>query len=612
MLKPMLPTLVFEPPQQGRWLYEIKYDGFRGILDWHEKGCFLWSRNGKNLLPQFPELEEYLKSHQDQFSQWFPLKWDGELVILDNDYKANFSQIQIRNRLKTKNKIKESARLRPCRFLVFDVLESAGLMKTGIPYQKRKQMLASIFKQLELPLSPDYQEKELIQYIPNEANYNKLAQKMYDYNSEGIVAKQDNSLWEEGKRSRNWVKIKNWKTVSCFITGYDEENQYFHLGLYNEDQTIMPLGVFVNGLDLETKKALRQSVINNAQSKKGALFIMNPAICLDLYFLEWQGEQLREPFFNQLRLDLIPDQCSYHRFLIQDAAFPNEVEISHPEKLLWKKPDVYKIDYLRYLRRISPYLLPFLKNRLLTVIRAPHGEFGEFFYQKNKPDSAPNFVESIQHDDNQMIVCNHLKTLIWLGNQLAIEYHIPFQTIEHDFVSEIVMDLDPPSQEHFQLAVQAAQMIKKILDSFSLIGYVKFSGNKGIQVYIPLPDFQFTWEETRVFTEFLATFLVSYRPNLFTIERLKKNRHGKLYVDFLQHAEGKTIIAPYSVRLPSKGLVAAPLYWEEINKKLNPKSFTIDKVIERVETMGNPFSGYFASKKKQPFDKVLKKIRNDS
>ncbi len=140
------------------------------------------------------------------------------------------------------------------------------------------------------------------------------------------------------------------------------------------------------------------------------------------------------------------------------------------------------------------------------------------------------------------------------------------------------------------MAVEAAAIIKKILDSFSLTGFVKFSGNKGMhkgmQVYIPLPDSRYTWEETRIFTEFLAKFLVSYNPALFTIERLKKNRHGRLYVDFIQHAEGKTIIAPYSVRLPSKGLVAAPLYWHEINEQLNPKKFTIAEVNKRIETIG--------------------------
>ncbi|WP_242698427.1 DNA ligase D [Bacillus sp. SD088] len=612
MLKPMLPTLVFDHPKHGKWLYEIKYDGFRGILDWQEHQCFLWSRNGKNLLPQFPELTEYLASLQEQLKPWLPLKIDGELVVLENDYKANFSQLQIRGRLKTKGKIGEASQLRPCRFLAFDLLEMTGQSTTQMAYDSRKKQLSSLFNQLDLPLSPAYEEDKLLQFIPNEEDFEQLANKMYDYNSEGIVAKQKGSIWEEGKRSRHWMKIKNWNTVSCFITGYDEENHYFYVGVFDEEQSMIPLGVFINGLDTETKNALRETVLNNSQSQKGSLFIMEPAICLDLYFLEWKGAQLREPFFKQLRLDLTPDQCSFNEFLIKDAAFPSGIDISHPEKILWKENHVKKIDFLRYLRKISPYLLPFLENRLLTVIRAPHGEFGEFFYQKNKPNSAPDFVESIPYDDNQMIVCNHLETLIWLGNQLAIEYHIPFQTINDRFVSEIVIDLDPPSQEEFQLAVRAALIINRVLNSFSLTGFVKFSGNKGMQVYIPLPESKYTWDETRVFTEFLAKFLVAYHPHLFTIERLKKNRQGKLYVDFIQHAEGKTIIAPYSVRLPSKGLVAAPLYWHEINEKLNPKSFTIDEVSKRVETIGNPFSTFFTSKEQQPFDQVLQMIHRDS
>src|SRR5690606_24109075 len=96
----------------------------------------------------------------------------------------------------------------------------------------------------------------------------------------------------------------------------------------------------------------------------------------------------------------------------------------------------------------------------------------------------------------------------------------------------------------------------------------------------------------------------------FTIERLKKNRGGKLYVDFIQHAEGKTIIAPYSVRNHSKGLVAAPIFWDEINEELSPTSFTIQSVQKRLQTLGDPFSHIFVTKKEQPFQQVLDMINS--
>ncbi|MBS4194408.1 DNA ligase D [Lederbergia citri] len=606
-MKPMLPTLGFEPPQQGEWLYEIKYDGFRGILEWTKDRSFLWSRNGKDLMPQFPELEEFLHSKQKEASKFLPLILDGEITILENEYKANFGQLQIRGRMKTKQKIEESSRIRPCKFLVFDLLSQKGSSTEKINYIKRKELLLSLCEKLGFSLHPNIGEESIVQYLPSTSDFFSISETMKNFMSEGIVAKKTNSSWETGKRTTSWIKIKNWKTVSCFLTAYDQNNGFFYAGVY-KDQEIFSLGNFINGMDIETKTALRKAIIENAQ-KNGEILYIHPSICIDLHYIEWNGEQqLREPFFNKIRFDLHPDACTYEQFLIADATFPPEISITHPDKILWQNGSVTKLDFLRYLRKCSSMMLPFLKNRPLTLIRAPHGEFGESFYQKNKPDTTPDFIDSYFHESNEMIVCNNLRTLIWLGNQLAIEYHIPFQTMDSPFVSEIVFDLDPPSREDFHLAIKASLILKKILDSFSLTSFVKLSGNKGMQVYIPLPNNKYTWEETRVFTEFVAQFMITYAPDSFTIERLKKNRGGKLYFDYIQHAEGKTIVAPYSVRNHSNGLVAAPIFWQEINDRLNPADFTIKNVIERINKWGDPFSAFFTCKDDQPFDKALQMI----
>lgn len=605
----MLPTLSFDPPMHGDWVYEVKYDGFRAIIEWTESNVHIWSRNGKDLLPQFPELQQFLRENTKAASKFLPLILDGEIIIMENNYKGNFQEIQKRGRLKNKIKINEAAEKRPCTFILFDILRSNKERYKQLPFMKRKQKLASICEKLNWPLKPSMSDTCLLQAIQSYHNYSELEQYVLLHNSEGIVAKTKNSTWEEGKRTHTWMKLKNWRTVSCFLTAYDESNGYFYVGVFDGDE-IFTLGNFVNGLDSEVKHALKRTIIQNAYQKAANIYYIHPSICLELHYLEWNGEQLREPYFKGLQLEVKPTECTYEHFLISDAKFPPSVSITHPDKVLWKVLGNTKLDFLRYLRNCSSYILPFLQNRFLTVIRAPHGEFGESFYQKSKPESAPEFVQSAIHDDNEMIICNDLETLIWLGNQLAIEFHIPFQTIDSPFVSEIVLDLDPPSRDEFHLAKHAAKIVKKVLDSFHLTGFVKLSGNKGMQVYIPLPDNTFTWKETRVFTEFIANFLVTYDPDSFTIERLKKNRGGKLYVDFIQHAEGKTIIAPYSVRNHSKGLVAAPIFWDEINEELSPTSFTIQSVQKRLQTLGDPFSHFFVTKKEQPFQQVLDMINS--
>ncbi|MBE4909485.1 DNA ligase D [Bacillus luteolus] len=392
-----------------------------------------------------------------------------------------------------------------------------------------------------------------------------------------------------------------------FIIGYDKEKDTFDVGVLHK-KDIKKLGAFSEGLSDEERKVLLQVISNNSQSETNSYLHVEPGICIELEYTEIENEQITTPVFKQFLFDVKWKDCTWENLL----STINGITISHPDKPLWKDNDVTKFDYIHYLNEISPYMLPFLKNRLLTVIRYPHGMFGEKFYQKNCPDYAPDFIQTRIHENINYIVCNNDETLIWLGNQLAFEFHIPFQTIHSTGPSEIVFDLDPPSREYFPLAIKAAQILKEVFDGLKLISYIKTSGNKGLQLYIPLPENQFTYDQTRQFTEFVANFLVTKEPSLFTIERLKKNRHNKLYVDYLQHAEGKTIIAPYSVRGNDGGYVATPLFWDEVTEQLSIEDFPLESILSRIKEKGCPFSSYFEAKEKQQFQPVLDFLNSPS
>ncbi|MFK4997823.1 hypothetical protein ACI2OX_11330 [Bacillus sp. N9] len=150
-MKPMLITMTMELPTTDEWLYEIKYDGYRGILKWDHDKIILSSRNGKDLLPLFPELQTFLREHTDQIKRYFPLTLDGELVILHNDYKANFQQIQVRGRMRSQTNIINKAAIHPCTFLAFDLLRKNGQSMVHQPFTKRKEKLVQMFKDLSFP-----------------------------------------------------------------------------------------------------------------------------------------------------------------------------------------------------------------------------------------------------------------------------------------------------------------------------------------------------------------------------------------------------------------------------------------------------------------------------
>jgi bifunctional non-homologous end joining protein LigD len=609
-MKPMLPTLKTTIPYQKEWAYEVKYDGFRAILEWKKDSIHLWSRNEKDLLPQFPEIQDFLRSIEELILPQLPLTIDGELVALENPFKANFGHLQIRGRMKSSARIQAVSSTWPCCYLVFDLLEIAGEDLKNVPYIKRKKNLSNFFQVLGLPLSPQTGKKELLQYIPLTNDFSKLWMNVKDFESEGIVGKQVQSKWEIGKRTENWVKIKNWKKALCFITAFDSENGYYDVGVYKAE-SIFSIGLFLFSLEAEQKQALSKVIKDNCfRSEKGKLFI-KPSICVEIDYLEWYEGKMREAHFHGFRFDLSPDDCTYEQFLLNQADIPSEIEITHPDKPLWRQNPISKLQFVMYMRKVFPFIRPFLEDRTLTVIRFPHGTFGDPFYQKNCPEYAPKFVQTVRRDNIDYIICNDLKTFMWLANQLAIEFHIPFHTIKNSslYASEIVFDLDPPSRNEFSLAAAASLIMKEIFDQLNLISYIKTSGNKGLQVYIPLPEDTFTWEDTRIFTEFVANYLITKEPGKFTIERLKKNRKGRLYVDFVQHAEGKTIIAPYSMRGNEEALIATPLFWNEVNEGLDPEMFTIPVVLKRLNVLGCPFASYFNSKDEQPFEPVLRFLK---
>jgi bifunctional non-homologous end joining protein LigD len=146
--------------------------------------------------------------------------------------------------------------------------------------------------------------------------------------------------------------------------------------------------------------------------------------------------------------------------------------------------------------------------------------------------------------------------------------------------------------------------MRKLFDSFGLASFPKLSGGKGIQIHIPITNNRFSYDQTKKFTSFIAAYLVNAFPELYTIERLKKNRGNRLYVDYIQHAEGKTIIAPYSVRgNPEGAYAAAPLFWDEVIQDLKVNQFTMDYVAERIKK-GCPFQDYFTS----PQDEVIQQV----
>lgn len=604
----MLLTASTEVPIGNEWLYETKYDGFRCILEW-DKEPLLKSRNGKLLNNMFPEIISFCHEIYGKIKPFLPLTMDGELVHLVNNFQSDFSKVQLRGRMKNIDTIKNNAELFTCHYVVFDLLIYKGKDLTKLPLTKRKQQMSRLFNKVKLPVSINYQDTNRLQAINVYEDSPLLWDRIVKNNGEGLIAKQTKSTWNSAERTNKWLKIKNWRYISIILTKYDKSNGFFH-GVVYQNGLLVEVVTFRHGLSEVELATLITLFQTKGTQLSNNIWELEPSICVEIACIDFDGKKLREPRFHLFKLNTDIQDCSWEQMQKQLYPLPPTTKITHPDKPIWPTSGIQKDDYLMYLQRIAPYMLPFLKDRLLTVIRFPHGVPGESFYQKNSPDYVPDFVATKKMDDINYIMCNDLETLLWLGNQLALEFHIPFQTVHTNNPTEIVFDLDPPSVKEFSLAVEAAQQMKVIFDQFRLHSFVKTSGGKGIQLYIPLEEDSFTYEETGIFTKFICDFLVEQQPKWFTTERLKKNRDNKLYLDYVQHKEGKTIVAPFSPRGNELGLIATPLRWEEVKDSLKPDTFTIPSVLDRITKQGDSFKYFRVNSEKDNFAMVLKQLKD--
>ncbi|GGA63790.1 DNA ligase D [Ornithinibacillus halotolerans] len=600
----MKPIASQDIPTGSEWLYEVKYDGFRCVLHWEASGEIrLTSKNKKDLTAQFPEIVTYCKEKVNDVKQFLPVKIDGELVILNNAYQGNFGLLQTRGRLKNKTSIQKASTKRQASLLAFDLIQFNGSDLTKKPFEERKKALLTFFNKSNLGKGT----WSRLAYVTTFQNPEEISKLVFDHKGEGIIAKRKTSTYGIGKTHRDWYKIKNWREIHAFLTTYDSKNGYFDVHVL-EGEHLFAVGKCKHGIDDEELNTVKKLFLTNGE-KQGTRYTLPPAICASIHTLDIYDNELREPEFNRIAPEVKPEECTKDRLQLDLAMLPQHIDFANTEKLYWPDVNITKGNFLSYMREISPYMLPFLKNRALTTIRCPDGVTAESFYQKHLPSYAPEFITGIGDGDEKLMICDSLESLMWFANHGTLEFHVPFQTITSVYPNEIVFDLDPPGREKFSLAITAGLLIKELLDNLKLTSYVKTSGNKGLQIHIPIPEGSMSYEETGVFTQAIAYTVENQQPDLFTTERMKNKRKGRLYIDYVQHGKDKTIIAPYSTRKTPDGTVATPLYWEEVTEKLRPEMFTVENVVERVQTLGCPFQDYFHMADKQDVEAIKNLIQ---
>jgi bifunctional non-homologous end joining protein LigD len=637
-LRPMMAFSSDTLPEGAEWIYEVKWDGVRSLCFVEKGKVRLLSRNGTAMQQTYPELAALPESLAAETAIV-----DGEIVVLDEQGRPSFSLLQPRMMAGAKAAA-TLARSAPITLFAFDLLYYNGHDLRDVPLTERKRVLAEILK-------PGTQVRFSENFVGKGAELLAAARQT---GLEGIVAKRALSRYES-RRSKDWMKIKIFSQQEFVICGWTKgEREPFGalvLGHYDGD-TLLWAGNVGSGFDQDALERVHQrlkplvaegSPFPDAPKElEGMVTWVRPEVVCTVRFASWTHEdRLRAPVFVGLRPDISPQECVRETAAADAPAAAEELAATQPVRpllLTGKQPELFltvdsqrlkftnlnkvfypregytKRDLINYYDAVSDLLLPYLRNRPLSLKRYPDGIEGEFFFQKDAPGSFPDWLRTAaiafheREEPTHFVVCDDRATLLYLANLGCIDQNPTMSRIGSlDNPDYILIDLDPHGCE-FDRIVEAAQLVRRKLDVLGLAGYPKTTGGDGMHLYIPIvPEYSFA--QARSFAEVLARLMANERPDLFTTPRsLARRQTGKVYFDYMQIGEGKTISAPYVLRAHPGAPVATPLEWREVAPGLSPAQFHIGNVLDRFARLGDVFQPVL--NQRQRLEGPLEKLEN--
>ena len=594
-ISPQFPKLVSTVPCTNGWIYEMKYDGYRIQAHLKNKLAHLYTRRCLDWSNSFPHILESvakISAHDAIF--------DGEIVALDHEGHSHFQRLQNSLTLKRDQHLL---------FYVFDLLYLNGKDLRALPLVNRKEILKKILDQS--PENIIYSE-----HLTEEGeSFYKLS---CEHQLEGIVAKSGESSYRSG-RNDAWVKIKCGLRQEFVIGGFTNPKGTragfgaLLLGVY-ENEKLKYVGKVGTGFNDQSLRELKK-VFSKLERKTSPFEVrppqetgihwLKPIKIAEVRFSNWTDEGLlRTPTFIGMREDKPAEDI--HMELSETK------EVSSPDKILFKKERITKKDVSKFYQEIGVLMLPYLKDRPLSLVRCPEGTGGACFFQKhisgNIPKAFQTFPISDEKGEGIYISINTTQGLQELVQLNAFELHAwncHRQSIMRP--DQIVFDLDPGPGVPWREVARAAIELRDLLEDLNLKSFVKLTGGKGLHVHVPIAPL-YDWNQVKDFSHVIALKMVKNNPIKYTATMSKKLRGGKIFIDYLRNSFGATAVVPYSLRAKSLSTVALPVAWNELNKMNNPH-ISLNKALVKIRRRkSDPWAGMFKLKQKIEILRQLAKL----
>ncbi len=592
---PQLATLVEQPPNTKEWLHEIKLDGYRLICFIQNKKIKILSRNQKDTTKDLPYLVEKLKK-----ANLSSCILDGELVAVNKNNQFDFQLLQ--------NSIHghETSTLI---YYTFDLLYYNGYDLTSLPLLARKKLLREIIPEND----------PLIRYGDHIiGNGIAVFKKTCELGLEGIVSKKIDSPYIQD-RTHFWLKTKCTFRQEFIIGGYTKpkgERKFFGsllLGVYEDGDKLRYCGHVGTGFSEETLRMLGELLEKYKTSTmpfshlppdvKKATWV-KPELMVEVTFAGWtQDKILRQPSFKGLR-----DDKKAREIVIEKPSKPVKTTypLTNPTKILYPEQGITKLELATFYDAIHDWILPYIINRPLSLVRCPDGQREKCFYQKHMIDEPTGTLHVIHIQEKEKtqpyVYIKDKEGLISLVQMGVLEIHPWGSTIDElEKPDIIIFDIDPAPDVEWKKVIQAARFIRDELEKLGITSFVKTTGGKGLHVTVPIKP-QRPWEEIKIFSKTFVKYLVSLKPESYVDVMTKSKRAGKIYLDYLRNQRGATAIAPYSTRAFTGAPVATPLSWEELSPKIKSASYTIKNLVNRLDKLKvDPWKNFYNLKQTLKF-----------
>jgi len=619
--KPQLTDHRATAPDGEAWLHEIKWDGYRLLAEVSDGVVSLRSRGGLNWTDDFPEVVQAIAALPVR-----DLRLDGELVVLDAQGRSDFTALQ---------KVIDGTARQPLRYVVFDMPGIAGVDISRAPLLARKALLKDLIG--PAPGTLAYSE-HVLDHGP------QVFAASGDAGYEGIISKRVDAAYVNA-RSPAWIKIKHENTDEFLIVGYTEpkgsRTGFGSLLMATPDKGgLRYVGRVGTGFDDALLRTLTRQL--GALAVKDAVVALpahvpfparsvhwvKPVLVAEVAFRGWAKEGLlRQASFKRLREDKaardlggtgsLPAEektATARKKATKTTAAPKprvadadagEVNITHPERVVFAKAKITKGEVADYYRQMARWVLPEVARRPLSLLRCPDGVDKPCFFQKHHGTGLGEAVGAIPLEQKSgredYLYIEDLTGLLQLVQMNTLELHPWGATVaDPERPDRLVFDLDPGEGVSWSQVKAAARDIRDRLLETGLQSFVRLSGGKGVHVVVPLQP-KADWAQAKDFCEAFAQAMAEHAPERYVATMSKAKRTGVIFIDWLRNARGATSVCSWSLRARPGAGVAVPLRWEELGRVTAADAFPLAKALQRAQRLKqDPWEGIDAVKQVLP------------